>query len=133
MIKAMALWITGLATLVPYGIYRLLFVAEKDEYALLITGVLFWVFGYWGMVGPLLAALRVHTLFRAIDACRTTDELRTLLLGKESEEAAIDLIASENRLPRFLAKRVYKFILKRFQETDAEGRLNRPGSSETAS
>mgnify|MGYP001104034740 CR=1 FL=1 len=49
---ATLLWIVGLVTIVPYGTYYLLFHAERDRYALLITPVLFWNFGYWGSRGP---------------------------------------------------------------------------------
>ena len=59
---ATLLWVAGLVTIVPYGTYYLLFHAERDQYALLITLVLFWIFGYWGVVGPVLGACLVVAL-----------------------------------------------------------------------
>lgn len=47
----MLLWVVGLLTLVPYGTYYLLVHASADQYALLITLVLFWIFSYWGLLG----------------------------------------------------------------------------------
>jgi hypothetical protein len=68
--KAIVVWVVGLLTAVPYGAYYLLFEAQRDEYALLITLLLFWVFGYWGVVGPLIAAIKVRKVFRAIEQAR---------------------------------------------------------------
>jgi len=120
MIKRVTLlWVTGLLTIVPYGIYELLFHARREDYALLITLVLFWIFGFWGVAGPLIAAWRVHRLFKALELAGSTEQLREILLSAESQEAAIDLLASENRLPRFLARRLYTSALRKLQETGA--------------
>ena len=113
MVKAAVVWILGLLTVVPYGTYYLLFRAERDQYALLITFVLFWIFGYWGVVGPLLGALAARRVFRAIEQASSRDELRRALQSDETREVAIDLIASEHHLPRFLAARIYRWILRR--------------------
>ena len=63
----------NLENLVPYPLRRyvpycrpgagdesqgLLFQAQPDEYAFLIVFPLFWIFGFWGVVGPLFAAVR---------------------------------------------------------------------------
>jgi hypothetical protein len=40
--KAILLWVVGLATFVPYGTYYLFFEASRDQYALLVTSILFW-------------------------------------------------------------------------------------------
>ena len=109
----MVLWIVGLFTVVPYGTYHLLFHASRDQYAALITLVLFWVFGYWGVVGPILAALKVRTVFRAIERARSKDDLVRALQSADAREVAIDLIASENHIPRFLAARVYQLLVTR--------------------
>jgi hypothetical protein len=116
MIKRITLlWVTGLFTIVPYSIYYLLFHAQRDDYALLITLVLFWIFGFWGLVGPLIAACRVHRLFKAIELAGSTEQLREVLLSAESREAAIDLIARENRIPRFLARKLFDRALARLE------------------
>jgi hypothetical protein len=116
LVKASILWVVGLLTLVPYGVYHLLYQATRDEYAFWIVLVLFWVFGYWGVVGPLLAALKVRSVLRAIQAARSTEELRVTLQRPETQDAVIELIASENHIPRFLARRVYGLLVRRFAE-----------------
>ena len=111
--KAAALWVIGLVTFVPYGVYYLLFEATRDQYALLITSILFWVFGYWGVVGPLIAIFKVRAVFRAIEGAQSKAELVKVLQTPDAREAAIELIASDNHIPRFLAARVYKRLVSR--------------------
>jgi hypothetical protein len=118
--RAIALWVVGLVTLVPFGTYYLLFHADRDQYALLITLVLFWIFGYWGVVGPLLAALKVRKVFRAIELAKSKDDLEKLLRSEDARQVAIELIASENHIPRFLAARVLKLLLSRLSVGSAE-------------
>ena len=113
MLKAAIVWILGLLTVVPYATYYLLFHAERDQYAVLITLVLFWIFGYWGVVGPLLGALAARRVFRAIEHASSQDELLRALRSDETREVAIDLIASEHHIPRFLAARIYRWLLRR--------------------
>ena len=115
-IKAVVVWVVGLLTIVPYGTYYLLYEAQRDQYAFLITGVLFWIFGYWGVVGPLLAAIRVRRVFRSIELAHANGRLEEALRSEEAAEAAIDIIAAENKIPRFLARRVYRMLLNRFGE-----------------
>jgi hypothetical protein len=103
--------------MVPYGIYYLLFHAQRDQYALLITLILFWIFGFWGVVGPIISAVKIRRVFKALEMIRSAEELRNHLQSPDSRDVAIDLIASENRIPRFLAKRIYNLLVKRFSET----------------
>lgn len=51
-IAATLVWVTGLLTIVPYGTYYLFFRAERDQWAMLIALVMFWIFGFWGVVVP---------------------------------------------------------------------------------
>ena len=111
--KAVALWVIGLLTLVPWATWHLLFEATREQYAVLIVLILFWVFGYWGLVGPLLAAIKVRRVFRAIQAARSREELLETLRSAESRAVAVDLIATENHIPRFLAERVVGLLLSR--------------------
>ncbi len=115
-IRITILWILGLLTIVPYGIYHLLFYAQRDEYALLITLVLFWIFGFWGLVTPILAAIKIRRVFRALEMAKSREQLGEILHSQDSQDVAIELIASENRIPKFLAKKVYFWGLKKFQE-----------------
>jgi hypothetical protein len=111
--KATVIWIAGLLTLVPYGTYYLLAHATRDQYALLITLVLFWIFGYWGVVGPLLAAAKVRQVMRAIELARSGDDLVAALKSPEARDVAIDLIAADNHLPRFVASWLYERLVRR--------------------
>ncbi len=112
-------WVLGLFTLVPYGIYYLFFEAARDEYALVGVSVLFWIFGYWGVAGPLIAAHRVYRLMQLFENIQNREQLKALIEESETQEAAIDLIASENKLPRFLARRIFNSFMKRFAESDS--------------
>jgi hypothetical protein len=119
--RALVLWIIGLVTVVPYGTYHLFFHATRDQYAALITLVLFWIFGYWGVVGPLLAALKVRAVFRAIELATSKEDLIVALQSPDTRDVAIDLIASENRIPRFLASKVYQMLVSRLSADPPHG------------
>jgi len=110
--RATAIWILGLLTFVPYAAYYLFFEASRDQYALLITAVLFWIFGYWGVVGPILAAMKVRRVMRAIEQAGSREALIEALSSPDAREAAIEMIASENHIPRFLAARVARLIVR---------------------
>lgn len=112
-VKAIVLWVVGLVTFVPYGTYYLLYEAPREQYALLITSILFWVFGYWGVVGPILMTLKVRSVFRAIQSAGSKGALEGVLQSPDAKDVAIDLIASENRIPRFVAARIYKRLTAR--------------------
>ena len=117
MIKRITIiWIFGLFTIVPYGTYYLLFKASRDQYALLITTILFWIFGFWGVIGPIISAIKVRQIFKKLEQIKSEKELKEIIDKKESQEAAIDFIASENKIPRFLAKRIYKTISDKLSE-----------------
>ena len=75
-LRAAVIWVIGLLTVVPGGTYYLFFHAQREQYAFLITLVLFWIFGYWSVVGPLLAAIKVQSLssHRASHVKRRPDE-----------------------------------------------------------
>lgn len=113
---AVLVWVVGLFTIVPYGTYYLLFEAQREQYAALITLVLFWIFGFWGVVGPLLAAVKVRRVFRAIELASSREELAAVLRSDAAQEVAIDLIATENHIPRFLAARVYRLLVTRLSQ-----------------
>lgn len=117
-IRIAILWVLGLVTIVPYAIYHLLFYAQRDEYALLITLVLFWIFGFWGVVGPILSVIKIRRVFKAIETAQSKEKLTEILSSKEAQEVAIDLIASENRIPRFLAKKLFIAAIKKLSIED---------------
>ena len=127
LIKAMIVWIIGLCTLVPYSIYYLFTQASRDEYAFWIVLPLFWILGFWGVVGPVLAAIKVRSVFKALQTARSPDELRATLRSAETQDAVIDLIASENHIPRFLAVRVYGMLVKQFVDAPEASRAADPG------
>ncbi len=111
--RALILWIVGLATAVPYATFYLLFRAPREQYALLITFVLFWVFGYWGVVGPLIAALKARAIFRTLESATSREEFVSALRSPEAREVAIQHLAVDNHIPKFVASRVFDGIVKR--------------------
>ena len=115
-VAAIAIWVFGLFTAVPYATYRLLYYAPREQYALLITFVLFWIFGYWGVVGPLLAIVKVRRVFRTIEGAKSKDDLLKALQSAETRDVAIELIATDNHIPRFLARRVYGLLASAAQQ-----------------
>ena len=119
MIAGVLVWIAGLLVAVPYAAWHLLFYAPREQYALLITFILFWIFGYWGVVGPLVMILKVQSLWRRLEQATNQDERRRMLLSPESRDVAIDVIASETRLPKFLARRVYDRVVRRLMDQAA--------------
>ena len=115
------LWLVVLFTLVPYGIYYLFFEATRDQYALVGVLVLFWIFGFWGVVGPIVSAYKARSFFKALENAGSAEELKSLIRDPESREVAIDLIASENNVPKFVASRIYNLLVKRFSEIESLG------------
>jgi hypothetical protein len=107
---ALALWVVGLLTAVPYATHYLLFETSREHYALLITFVLFWIFGYWGIASPLIALVKIRGVLRAVERATSNEDLLAALRGPETRDVAIDLIASENHVPRFIAARVYELL-----------------------
>jgi hypothetical protein len=49
-------------------------------------------------------------------AMRSKDELQSILKSPDARDVAIDLIATENGIPRFLATRVYDLLMRRIAE-----------------
>ena len=129
-IRIALLWVLGLVTIVPTGIYYLFYYARRDEYAFLITIVLFWVFGFWGVVSPILVILKTRHVLRALEMAQSGEEFKKVLLSQDSQDVAIRLIASENRIPTFLARKIYNRVVKGFSSVeDLPNKVNEPGSS----
>ena len=112
-VRAAVLWVLGLVTLVPYGAHYLLFEAPREQYALLITALLFWIFGYWGLVGPLVLALKARRVMACLKQAHPDDRVAQALHGAEARDVVVALIASEHRVPRFLAERVFRLVVDR--------------------
>ena len=120
MIKRVTIiWILGLVTVVPYGTYYLLFEAPRDEYALVMTLVLFWIFGFWGVVGPIVTAVKIRKLLKTLESVRSGDALKQLVQSNQSKDSIIELIASENHIPKFIASRIYTLVAKRLSADNA--------------
>jgi hypothetical protein len=112
-VVACAIWVLGLVTVVPYATYYLLYFASRSEYAALITFILFWIFGFWGIAGPLITFVKVRALFRKLHQAQTAEALIQALHNRDAEKIVIDMIAADNRLPRFVAVRVYRLLMAR--------------------
>jgi hypothetical protein len=110
---ATGVWIVGLLTAVPWATWYLLFQAPRESYALLIVGILFWIFGYWSLVGPVLLFIKGRSVVRALERARSAGEVMTTLESPDAREVAADLLAAETRMPRFVARRLYDHVLRR--------------------
>ena len=108
-LSSMIIWVLGLFTLVPYSIYYLLFEATRDQYAFLIVFPFFWILGYWGIVGPIISIVKVRRIMKALDNIESEEELRQLMNDPETKDVAIEFIATENKVPRFVARWIYSF------------------------
>lgn len=116
MTKIVVLWLSGIILLVPYCIYRLLYIAPSDEYAFLIVFPLFWIFGFWGVVGPMIGAYKMHRLIKAIEKAGDFTEIEKAYKENEGKELIIDLIATENKIPKFFARWLYNKVEPRLKE-----------------
>jgi hypothetical protein len=116
MVRITVLWVLGIVLLVPYAVYRLLFIAEPDEYPFLIVFPLFWIFGFWGVVGPIFAAVKGHRLIRALERAGSSDALKKAFEDHEGDDVVIELIRTENRIPRWLARKIYYRVRSRFHD-----------------
>lgn len=114
--RIFVLWLVGLTTLVPYALYHLFFTATRDQYAFLISVVLIWVFGFWGLVGPLISIYRLYPILRALDRAKSSQDFAQLLHHTDNETAAVELIATEWRLPRPVALWLYRRGLSRWHK-----------------
>jgi len=119
MIAAVLIWIAGLLTAVPYAAWHVLFHAPREQYSLLITFILSWIAGYWGVVGPLIMMVTMRSIWRRLEQAANQDQRRELLLSPESKDVAIGVIASQTRLPKFLARRVYDRVVQRLMTQQA--------------
>jgi hypothetical protein len=74
-----------------------------------------WVFGYWGVVGPLLAAWKIWKLQSVLEEhCeRRAQGLDTDATEQDVEDALTLLATQENPLPEKWARRIVRLMLQR--------------------
>jgi glycine/serine hydroxymethyltransferase len=65
------------------------------------------------VVGPILSAIKIRRVFKALEMAQSKEKLEEILKSTESQEAAIDLIASENHIPKFLAKKLFSAAIRK--------------------
>lgn len=118
MLPALIVWLAGLLTLVPYGVHYLFVNASREQYAVLITFLLFWVFGYWGVAGPILAIVKSRRLLKRLEAAHAEGRLKEALRSQETADVAVDWVASENKIPRFLAARLVRLLARRLSSIE---------------
>ena len=117
-ILATIVWVIGMVTAVPLAVYYLLFHAPRDQYALLIVFIIGWPLGYWPVIGPILTLLKLRSVYRGLRQVRSIDDLRRKLSEGQTEDVLIDCIATEYRIPKFLARRAYRYVLHRVAASD---------------
>ncbi len=108
MTRAFLVWLLGLATLVPYAVWYLLFEAEHGQYPLLVTFIIVWITGYHGVVLPLIAAWRVRKFFRFLEGLASGEAIPAEFNDPETRKAFILNLARENGVPLFVARRVFE-------------------------
>jgi biopolymer transport protein ExbB/TolQ len=109
---AILIWVIGLVVGVPLAVYYLLFWARREEYALLIAFIIGWPFLYWSVVGPILLLLKARAVYRSLQQVTSLEDLRQKLSNGESEDEIVALIAGDNHIPKWLARRVYRYLLR---------------------
>lgn len=114
--KVLLIWLLVLCTLVPYAGYYLLFQADTSQYPALIIFILFWVFGFWTIVGPWMTAIRVKRLINQLQSIQSLDHLKALWEQSEAEDTIIETIAQENGIPTFIARRVFNSLRKQITQ-----------------
>lgn len=117
---AIIIWVVGLVSVVPYCFYYLFFEAAREQYAFFLVFPLFWIFGYWGVVAPILSAIKIRQFFKALEMVESENDLKRLMQDPDSKETTIELIASENHVPKFIARRLYNHMAKRLSENNSE-------------
>ncbi len=73
-----------------------------------------------------MAALKVRSVFRSIEQAHTQEKLLEALQSKEAQDAAVEIIASENHIPKFLAVKVYRLLVERFHTVKGSPSTNEP-------
>jgi len=116
LIRAVIVWVLGLLTFVPYGIYHLLFHAPREQYALLISGILFWIFAYWAIVTPLISVYRIKNLMKLLETANSAERIKEIIREEESEKVIIELLAKENNIPESLARKLYYYAIEKFRQ-----------------
>ncbi len=51
---------------------------------------------------------------KTFEAITDREQLEALIHSQDAEDVAIDLIAMENRIPKFLARKIYIKLMKNF-------------------
>lgn len=115
MFRILLLWVVGGLIIIPYALYHLFSYARPDEYAFLMVMPFFWIFGFWGVVGPAIAVYRIHKLMKALEHVRDRKGLQEAYEAHAGKEVMVDFIASEHRLPKFLVRRLYDTIERRLR------------------
>jgi hypothetical protein len=56
--------------------------------------------------------LKLRSVYRGLKQVRSVDDLRRRLSDGETEDVIIDWIAREHRIPKCLARRAYRYLLR---------------------
>jgi len=117
----LGIWLAGLASFVPVLAVRLIFWAPREEYPLLITLILFWLFGYWSIVGPAAVAWRLYRIVRAL---RQSAASRNTVQGPspaELEGIGVALLEGDQGVPRPLARWIVALVRRNLEKQSRQG------------
>jgi hypothetical protein len=63
-------------------------------------------------------AFKIRRVLRAIELAGSSDRLAEALKSPDARDVAIELIATENHLPRFVAARLYDHVTDRLSSSE---------------
>ncbi len=118
-------WIIGALIIIPYSVYNLIYHAQPEQYVFLIIMPLFWLFGFWGVVGPLIIAYRIRKLMNALESAEDAPSLRDAFARNEGKDVMLELIAKENRIPRLMAGWIYERVVEKLASKNAGAPQNK--------
>jgi hypothetical protein len=110
------LWVIGCVAVPAWSLSHVFSGTVTPENAALVIVLPFaWIFGYWGVVGPLLAAWKIWQLQSVLEEhCRRKAAgLDTSTTEGDVEDALTLLATQENPIPEKWARRLVRLLLAR--------------------
>lgn len=110
------LWVIGCVAVPAWSLSHVIAGTVNSENAALVIVLPFaWIFGYWGVVGPLLAAWKIWQLQSVLEEhCRRKAAgLDTSTTEGDVEDALTLLATQENPIPEKWARRLVRLLLAR--------------------
>ena len=112
-----ALYLIGLVAVVAMSIWYLFIdYAGREWLAFLIVMPFAWALGFWPVILPVLSAIKVWRLMRNLETLGDRIEPSAATTAADAKqqllETLTDVAVAENRLPRWLARRVASKVIQ---------------------